>query len=168
MMIQTRSVRGRELLTYDLQQCLSISCYIIVIISVCPCVALSKEHFPKICSFLFLVDLKKPFLFNLLGVLIWELYWKKEKKIRTISSIMIYIIMHDFCIALFFIRNELKALGCVVNFEARCQWALLRVLVTWLPPEHLYFDHIKRKGLISGYLGSLTRLMWLTHGLAFS
>ena len=43
------------------------------------------------------------------------------------------IILMDTCgIALFFIRNELTALGRAVNFEACCQWALLSVKITTL------------------------------------
>ena len=40
--------------------------------------------------------------------------------------------MDHFCIALFFIRNELTALGRVVSFEACCQRALLTVPITRL------------------------------------
>ena len=37
------------------------------------------------------------------------------------------MIMDNFCIVLFFKRNEFTALGRVVSFEACCQWALLSV-----------------------------------------
>ena len=40
--------------------------------------------------------------------------------------------MDNFCIALFFIRNELTALGRVVSFETCCKWALLGVQIARL------------------------------------
>ena len=45
---------------------------------------------------------------------------------------IITTIMDNFCIALFFIRNQITALGRVVSFEACCQWALLSVQITRL------------------------------------
>ena len=60
---------------------------------------------------------------DLLQLAEWEKNWDmsfhpgKKKKKRMI-----------FCIALFFIINELTVLGRVVSFEACCQWAPLSVL----------------------------------------
>ena len=45
---------------------------------------------------------------------------------------IIIIIMVHFCIALFFIRKELTALGRAVIFEAGCQWTLLSAQTTRL------------------------------------
>ena len=47
--------------------------------------------------------------------------------------------MDTFYIALFFIRKELIALGRVVSFEARCQWALLSVQITRLVTLPYYY-----------------------------
>ena len=49
-----------------------------------------------------------------------------------IIMMIIKIIMDYFCIALFFIRKELTALGRVVSFEVCCQWAVLGVPITGL------------------------------------
>ena len=46
--------------------------------------------------------------------------------------------MDNFCIALFFIRNELTALGRVVSFDAWCQWALLSVHMTVTLPYYKF------------------------------
>ena len=50
----------------------------------------------------------------------------------TTTTTIIIIIMDNFSIALFFIRNELRALGRVVSVEACCQWAILSVQITGL------------------------------------
>ena len=56
--------------------------------------------------------------------------WYMEKQI---------IIMDNFCIPLFFIRNELTALSRAVSFETCCQWTLLGEQTTRLVTTLHYY-----------------------------
>ena len=58
-------------------------------------------------------------------------FWYVVSHRKDIIHIII-IIMDNLCIALFFIGNELAALGRVVHFEACCQWVVLSVQITRL------------------------------------
>ena len=74
--------------------------------------------------------------------------WLEERLGVTVEKVVQVGIMDHFCIALFFIRNELTALGRVVGFEACCQWALLSEQITRPVTLTLLFNLLYRSTFI--------------------